>query len=430
MKLFFLIFSVISFLFSLGGRAHAEDLAAQHSIKCKGSSQSCPEGLAKLVVTDNSGEWKCTGFLVSDKILVTNRHCLPDSLVSAEAQDCSKSIRFFFAATRNMGSETLECNKVLSFSSPPNSTNVATLDYAFLELAKPSKRKAFTISHAGVRSGEKITFWRIDGLVESTIQKDECDTVYQSLLFPFTNASHSPVATFEHCAAEHGHSGSPLLNTKGEVVAILEGMNNEKNVRFFEEKFGAKKIKNIIKASNFSCISGPQETRQLPSTCSENKAENEFLIEGNKILESSAAKILRKGSKESKGVRLSEAILYDPEYTPLALRSNRLFLASSPTCIAFKDTLTNKSEILGKTPDQKYSRALNLGDTQICRIKFEFSPEMKVSSASRSDCKKAKASLLFSIPEKSNADVPYYFVVQDEKGDLLASVDGKLSICE
>ena len=57
---------------------NADEVQIKHSVECKNELRDCPEGLAKLVVSQGSDQWKCTGFLISDKILVTNQHCLPE----------------------------------------------------------------------------------------------------------------------------------------------------------------------------------------------------------------------------------------------------------------------------------------------------------------------------------------------------------------
>ena len=408
--------------------APAENLGALHSIKC--NEQSCPEGLAKIVVTENSSQWKCTGFLISDNVLMTNRHCLPDGIISKVTTECKKSIQIFFAEMGSFPAEKVGCKKVRSFSGSPNALNVATLDYAFLELDRSVSRKALTVSHEGVFAGEKLTFWRVDGLVESAIRKDQCETIYQSLLFPFTNSSDAPVSTFDHCLAEHGNSGSPLMNSKGEVVAILEGMNNEKNINFFEKKFGAKNLKNVMKGSNFSCINRPHQIRSLPLKCLETRAEKDFLTEGNEILKKRASSVLNKSIQEFNGLRLADKVLYDPEYTPTALRSNRLLVGTAPDCIFSKEDLRKNLKTLKETPDQKYSLALGFENTQICKVNFAFSPEMEVTSVRRSECRKANATILLTLPEKDGADVPFYFAVQDADENLLASVEETLSSCK
>lgn len=405
------------------------DKTSLHSITCQNKA-NCPEGLAKLVVTVGKDEWKCTGFLISKKILATNRHCLPEKNLSKQSVECHDTIRIHFAETKNHKSESNTCKKVLSFSDGQDAHNVANLDFAFLELETNSDRKPFPISHEGIKENEKLVFWRVDGLTQSTVRKDMCKAIYHSLLFPFTENPSSPVITLESCAAEHGNSGSPILNKDGKVVAILEGMNNQKNVDFFKEKFKASQLENIIKASNLACIKIPNESGlSISETCKQKKSENEFLIEGNEILKKAAENKINSNTDLRFGIRFSEGVLYHPEYSPLVLRQNHLFIGKIPRCIDRRADLVSKSKEMDKIPNQKYTHLLPLGSTQVCEVKFSFNSVMKVTNVTKSACRNLDGNLLF-MPTDKESTIPFYFVALDNAGNVAASIEGTLSSCK
>ena len=402
----------------------------KHTIECKQGDLECPEGLAKLVVSEGPDQWKCTGFLISDKIIATNQHCLPKLNSPNNNMDCSQSIQALFPTVGQKKAETIKCKRILSFSEGPSSENVANLDYAFLELESSLSRKPFTIDHEGIKEHQKLTFWRIDGMLKSSIRKDNCSAIYNSLLFPFTNTKTSPVITLKNCLAEHGNSGSPLLNSKGHVVAILEGMNNEKNVTFFKEKFKPAKLQNIIKASNFACIKPPYNQKlSLPSECTDKKEENEFLLSGNEIMKNSALGKIERKKVDLLGIQLRQNILYDSEYNPLTLRPEGIFSAITPKCFFNKTSLLEKSLEIEKAPDQKYFRSVDFGQINVCKIKFDFDSAMNIKITKSLSCEKLNAILLYN-PTEGNSEFSFYYVTLDKKGNLVASTEGSLSSCK
>ena len=403
---------------------------AQHTIECKKGEIDCPEGLAKLVVSEGSDQWKCTGFLISDNIIATNQHCLPKVNATNNSMDCGQTIQALFPTVGKKKAETIKCKRILSFSEGPSSENVASLDFAFLELESSLSRRPFTIDRGGIKEHQKLTFWRIDGMLKSSIRKDSCSAIYNSLLFPFTNSTTSPVITLKNCLAEHGNSGSPLLNSKGHVVAILEGMNNEKNVNFFKEKFKPAKLENIIKASNFACITPPfDKSLSLPSECTDKKEEKEFLINGNEIMKKSALKKIERKKLNSLGIQLHHNILYGAEYNPLALRPEGFFSAIAPKCFVDKDSLFKKSLEIEKSADQKYFRSADFGQIDVCKVVFDFDSGMNIKTAKKMNCEKLNAILLFN-PTKEKSEFPFYYVTLDKKGNLIASLEGSLSSCQ
>jgi hypothetical protein len=408
----------------------AGDLKDRHTLECKKGLLDCPEGLAKLVVSEGLDQWKCTGFLISDKILATNQHCLPEINLTKKVIDCGQSIKVLFPSVGQKKAEIIKCKKILSFSETATTNNVANLDFAFLELESSLSRRPFVIDHNGIKEHQKLTFWRIDGMVQSSIRKDTCSAIYNSLLFPFTNSTTSPVITLRNCLAEHGNSGSPILNDKGKVVAILEGMNNEKNIKFFKEKFKPTKLENIIKASNFSCITSPED-REFPlsSKCAEKKAEREFLTSGNEIMKMTAQNKMKRKEIDLQGIRLHKNIIYDSDYNSLALRPEGLFSAITPKCFINKSVLLAKSAEIEKSADQKYFRSADFGQINVCKIKFDFDSSMTINKAKDVGCEKLNAVFLFN-PTEGKLEVPFYYVTLDNKGNLIASLEGSLDACK
>jgi hypothetical protein len=53
--------------------------------------------------------------------------------------------------------------------------------------------------------------------------KLECQASFSSMLYPSVVSAQSPLMSFGDCAIQFGNSGSPIINSKGEIAAILQG---------------------------------------------------------------------------------------------------------------------------------------------------------------------------------------------------------------
>ena len=218
----FSVWGLISFLSLLQFSGPALPAAAElplylqkHTLKCDAVS-GCPLAVAKLVALDRGAgpaaqdeEYQCTAFLVRPDQILTNRHCIPESLQKV-GENCIGKIFVQFLESPKQ-STWVSCKAVLALSRPTSETVLENSDYAILSLERKMSQAPLPLSHEGAKPGDKLTFWKVDRQVNSVIKKDRCEVTHDTLQAPFSNSPNAPVLALKGCTAEHGHSGSPPL---------------------------------------------------------------------------------------------------------------------------------------------------------------------------------------------------------------------------
>ncbi|MEM1237622.1 MAG: serine protease [Pseudomonadota bacterium] len=193
-----------------------------------------PAAVAKLSIiktdpdTGQRGRGACTGFMVSEDLMITNEHCVNS------AQECRETkILFGFEENQNgnaVAKDQYACGELVAVSaekdaallrvkerflvSPPGSDN----KYGHLTLASGNEvtqgTKIFIIQHPG---GEPKQISDIDCLVDLT----PVNGYATDLDFAHT------------CDTITGSSGSPVLNGQGEVVG-LHHLGHDSSGRFVD----------------------------------------------------------------------------------------------------------------------------------------------------------------------------------------------------
>ncbi len=207
--------------------------AAQNGkLSCPFSGE-CSPAVALVSVATGKGVNRCTGFLIGPNRILTNDHCLkgnPDL-----EKDCSKYVFIHFADQLNR-----TCSKVIHRS---NSSRIENPDYALIELNEPlADRTPLKISKRGFRNREKAVIYRVQmtkdassGSYDGIQTRMECEASYKTLMNVNVNSPFAPVMTFGDCSIMNGNSGSPILNSFGEVAAINQGYLSIKNEVFIEQ---------------------------------------------------------------------------------------------------------------------------------------------------------------------------------------------------
>jgi V8-like Glu-specific endopeptidase len=195
-------------------------IIANQVVECASlNGQSCPEGIARLMIIEpsNSDESAvCSGFMIGPDRLVTNNHCVSTPL------QCKNTYVLIYNGTNY---EKSRCSEILEtsvdFKNPGDPRK--KVDISVLRLSSVFSGKTFKDSTTPPKLGDLLISWVIDhtgldkdnpNLFESRITEFSCQVArknkFQSLFL-------------KNCPAIHGNSGSPILDLQGAIVGVLWG---------------------------------------------------------------------------------------------------------------------------------------------------------------------------------------------------------------
>ncbi len=237
--------------------AETEAYLKKQVITCE-DNQTCPNYIAKVVVTDGPGKFKtCTGFLINPDVLVTSTSCLPEYLRLADL-NCSKDVFFLFYRPGTTG-ERIGCSKVLQVSDLTSDNPVLWRDdVAFLEINKSlNNRRSQTLSREGMTNNMDLYFWGIEQASDDRtgfIRQVDCNSIHSNYINPLVTNEYSPNMLIEGCAFKNGFSGAPLIDSKRRVRGMIsQGMDPELRAKIISSNLLLRPLKEILHATNFAC---------------------------------------------------------------------------------------------------------------------------------------------------------------------------------
>jgi hypothetical protein len=202
---------------------------------------------------------RCTGFLISDHEVLTNDHCIEKTLLIEHAEGrVLKNLPcqglgyiHFVASDENPNGLSRACDSIEIRS---GETGIASEDYAILKLKNSvTDRAPLRISARGFQDQEASTLIRVQmdpvlnhSPYDGVQSKLNCQASYATFLYPGVTSAASPLMTFGDCAVAAGNSGSPILNSDGEIGSILQGFllprtqNTELNLELAAAKLDSK----------------------------------------------------------------------------------------------------------------------------------------------------------------------------------------------
>lgn len=225
---------------------------------------SCHPGVGMMIMLIDGSLELCTTFAVGDDILATNSHCIPADLKAGGAS-CGDRIWVAFPKAQSFPEAKADCMEVLQASELKDGQ--VKIDYAYIRTAAPHGRPPIKINPDGFEDRGQYTVKRVNPIQNGEYPAGRLDAVschaFHTRELGGAESAESPIAALVNCGAVPGNSGSPILDSEGQVRGILQGS--------YTRSKSAEKSDQLTVVSSFSCIEEPWETlgfRAQASECS------------------------------------------------------------------------------------------------------------------------------------------------------------------
>lgn len=220
-----------------------------------------PEGLGLALTRRLKGYSVCTALMISESHAITNARCVP---ILPKKIECGEALGFF-VKTKN-GQELRTCKKVVTTARVKRGAFIDP-DFAVIELSTPILGiPVARVSRDGIGDKEELTIETVntivsaEGHIRAEHKRSVCVPHTDSLIGNFSERKSTIIPLFPKedsvipCHAVGGNSGSPVYNSKGQVVAVVLASKADgifvtpKNMLMTDE------VSDFAVATNLSCM--------------------------------------------------------------------------------------------------------------------------------------------------------------------------------
>lgn len=204
------------------------------TVYCGESQNDCPNNVAKLTFGSRQGNkyvfGVCSGTLVDDQYIITNRHCIPKNL-QVNGISCRNRIVAHFPSTRTSIQEKVDCIKVVQvFAKRDDQPDLAVIK---VERTRRSRDAVVINKNSLVHNQEIHAYTMNPSSIGSsgTIRKKTCNVSLDNLFYLKQNkAAGNMLITGSRCNVIGGNSGSGFFNSKGEMVGVVHSRLDQSDI--------------------------------------------------------------------------------------------------------------------------------------------------------------------------------------------------------
>lgn len=264
---------------------------ANYGVKCDGP---CPTNAGVLLARMGNDLSTCSFSVVAKDVILTNRHCIPDS-IAYEGAPCGATVEAILM--RNGEKDIYKCDKVLSFAKEYNKAGAEALDFAFLKLQRSTSVRPLPISQTGVQDQDVL--YALTATPDkwaypygTTLIRKKCTVLMNSLLEQTFINPFSPVIALKDCDIVHGNSGSALVDMRGELKGVLQSTLDSSSLRegnnhLQNQAYRALKGNHFGKGTNGVCLYGNNLSQILPAVSKCDHSGKRYESSNEKDLEQS-----------------------------------------------------------------------------------------------------------------------------------------------
>jgi hypothetical protein len=297
-------------------------------------------GMGLMVIKKAGAVGFCTSFMIDEKHIMTNSHCLSEIL---DSNKCSQNMVFHIKTEYGFRYNT--CKRIVSRSNLSSGAFIDP-DYAVIELSKKLDGiKAKSISREGVKEDEALTIESADFLAD--LQTNEVTGVRKvSKCIPKTN---SVLGTYLHpkssiipffasnsdsneCKIIQGNSGSPVMNSENKVVSVLFATFDKSKL---PEASQLRINRNAGLATNLACVKLNLKSfdERIDADCGRlQKEEKNYYSNLKKIILDDTLEQIRV-NREAFLKELPASFDYEIQENSLGDEKKSLFYTFEPKCV-------------------------------------------------------------------------------------------------